>query len=57
MIDRQHPILSVRPQCELAGLNRATFYRQPRDETPVNLRVRRVIDENIHERPSTDTEK
>lgn len=51
MIENQHPILSVRRQCELVGLNRATFYRQPRGETPFNLRVMRVIDEEYTRAP------
>ena len=45
MIDVNHPLLSVRRQCELVGLNRATFYRQPGSETPLNLRLMREIDE------------
>jgi len=45
MIDVNHPLLSVRRQCELVGLNRATFYRQPGSETPLNLRLMWEIDE------------
>jgi putative transposase len=45
MIEANHPVLSVRRQCELVGLNRATFYRQPNGETPLNLRLMRLIDE------------
>jgi putative transposase len=45
MIEPGHPVLSVRRQCELVGLNRATFYRQPSGETPLNLRLMRLIDE------------
>jgi putative transposase len=45
MIEVGHPLLSVRRQCELVGLNRATFYRQARGETPMNLRLMRLIDE------------
>jgi putative transposase len=45
MIDNNHPQLSVRRQCELVGLNRATFYRQPLGETPFNLQLMREIDE------------
>jgi putative transposase len=45
MIEPGHPELSVRRQCELVGLNRATFYRQPSGETPLNLCLMRLIDE------------
>lgn len=45
MIETRHPTLSVRRQCELVGLNRATFYYQPSGETPLNLRLMRLIDE------------
>jgi putative transposase len=45
MIETGHPLLSVRRQCELVGLNRATFYRPPSGETPLNLRLMRLMDE------------
>lgn len=44
MIDRHHPTLSLRRQCELLGLNRATFYREPASETALNLELMRLID-------------
>lgn len=44
MIEPGHPKISVRRQCELVGLNRATFYRQPSGETPLNLRLMGLID-------------
>jgi len=45
MIKASHPLLSIRRQCELVGLNRASFYRQPNGETPMNLQLMREIDE------------
>jgi putative transposase len=51
MIDTQHPQLSVRRQCELVGLSRATFYRQARGETPFNLCLMRMIDEEYTRAP------
>jgi putative transposase len=51
MIETGHPSLSVRRQCELVGLNRATFYRQPSGETPLNLRLMRLIDEEYTRTP------
>jgi putative transposase len=51
MIETEHPPLSVRRQCELVGLNRAPFYRQPRGETPTNLELMRLIDETYTRTP------
>ena len=45
MVESNHPKLSIRRQCELVGLNRATFYRRPSGETPMNLQLMREIDE------------
>ena len=45
MIESQHPDLSIRRQCQLIGLNRATFYREPVGETALNLHLMRLIDE------------
>lgn len=44
MIERDHPLLSIRRQCKLLGLSRATFYREPASETPLNLELMRLID-------------
>ena len=51
MIETNHPQLSVRRQCELVGLSRATFYRQPSGETPFNLHLMRLIDEEYTRTP------
>ena len=45
LVDADHAELSVRRQCELLGLNRATFYYQPASATPESLRLMRLIDE------------
>ncbi len=37
--------MSVRRQCELIGLNRSSLYDEPAGETPENLRLMRLIDE------------
>ena len=39
-----HPTLSVRRQCDLLGLNRASLYYQGATETTENLRLMRLID-------------
>jgi putative transposase len=51
MIETSHPILSIRRQCDLIGLNRATFYRKPAGETALNLALMRVIDEQYTRTP------
>ena len=33
MVDAHHPTLSIRRQCQLLDLNRATFYRPPASES------------------------
>ena len=51
MIDTDHPTLSIRRQCELVGLNRSTFYWEPVDESPLNLQLMRLIDEEYTRAP------
>ena len=40
-----HSTLSIRQQCELIGLKRATLYAKPQGETALNLHLMRLIDE------------
>ena len=51
MIDRDHTEISIRRQCELLGLNRATFYYQPASETPENLMLMALIDKQYTQTP------
>ena len=51
MIDPDHKRLSIRRQCELVSISRASFYRQPAGENPENLELMRVIDEAFMEMP------
>ena len=44
LIEVGHPTLSVRRQCELLDLNRASLYYQAATETTENLRLMRLID-------------
>jgi putative transposase len=50
-IEPAHPELSIRRQCELLELNRATFYLQPASESPENLALMRRIDEQYLRTP------
>jgi putative transposase len=45
LIEAGHSALSVRRQCELLGLNRSSLYYEPASETPEDLRLMRLIDE------------
>lgn len=51
MIEPNHMHLSVRQQCELIGLNRATYYYVPATESPLNLELMRLIDEQYMRTP------
>ena len=50
-VDWDHPRLSVRQQCELLGLHRATAYYNPVGETEENLCLMRRIDEQYLQTP------
>jgi putative transposase len=51
LIEPTHPHLSIRRQCALLGLNRATFYYTPVPEDPYNLELMRRIDQQYLETP------
>lgn len=46
-----HPELSIRRQCELLELNRATYYYVSATESPLNLELMRLIDEQYLRTP------
>ena len=51
MIEPEHPQLSIVRQCELVSISRSAFYYQPAGETPLNLALMRLIDEQFLETP------
>ena len=51
LIEPAYPGLSVTRQCELLGVTRSTFYREPAPETKANLTLMRLIDEQFLESP------
>ena len=51
LIEAGHAQLSVRRQCELLGLNRSTFYYEAAAETPENLRLMRLLDQEYTAHP------
>jgi len=51
LIDLAHPTFSIRRQCELVGLARSSLYYQPATESPLNLELMRLIDEQYLKTP------
>jgi len=51
LVEPDHLELSVRRQCELLGLNRATLYYEPTTETALNLQLMRLMDEQYLKMP------
>jgi putative transposase len=51
MIEPHYPRLTIRRQCELIGIGRSTFYAPAAAETPLNLSLMRLIDEQFLETP------
>jgi putative transposase len=50
-VERDHPELSVRRQCELLGVNRASLYYEPAGESEENLQLMRLLDEQYTKTP------
>ena len=50
-MERGHPDLSVRRQCELLGVNRAGLYYEPVGESEENLLLMRLLDEQYTRAP------
>ena len=51
MVDPQHSALSITRQCRLVSIARSSFYYEGRGESPLNLRLLRLIDEQFLETP------
>lgn len=51
LIEADHADLSIRRQCELLGLSRASYYYEAATETSDNLHLMRVIDEQYLKTP------
>jgi putative transposase len=51
LIERDHPQISIRRQCELIGLNRSSLYYEPAGESEYNLLLMRLIDEQYTRTP------
>src|SRR4051812_34466253 len=51
LVERGHPDISVRRQCELLGVNRSGLYYEPLGESEENLRLMRLLDEQYTRTP------
>lgn len=51
LLEPDHPTISVRRQCALLGLNRASYYYQAQPIDPLNLDLLRRIDQQYMETP------
>jgi len=51
MIETNNPKISLRQQCSLVGLSRATYYWQPAGESELNLKLVRMIDQEYTRTP------
>ena len=52
LIDREHPQLSIRRQCQLLDVNRNRLVEKPRVPVAEQLRLRRAIDEIFMQHPA-----
>ena len=50
-MDRDHPEISIRRQCQLLGVNRSGLYYQPLGESEESLLLMRLMDEEYTRRP------
>ena len=51
MIEPGHGQISIRRQCELLGLARASYYYQPAAQSALNLLLMRLLDEQYLKTP------
>ena len=51
LIEEDHPQLSVRRQCVLVGLPRSSLYYHPQGESPENVQLMRLLDEQYPATP------
>jgi len=57
MIEHHHHLLSIRRQCELLGLGRSSYYRQPAAESDENLELMKLVDQEYTAHPFYGTRK
>jgi len=51
LVEPDYAEISIRRQCELLGVSRASWYYEPAGESEENLRLMRLIDEQYMRAP------
>jgi putative transposase len=51
IVEAKHPRLSIAKQCDLLSISRSSFYYEELGESPLNLKLMRLIDEQFLETP------
>ena len=51
LVDGSHPRLGIVRQCELVGIARSSYYYMGKGETPLNLELMRIMDEQFLKTP------
>lgn len=57
LVEPGHPEISIRRQCDLLGVNRASWYYEPAEETAENGKLMRLIDEQYTRYPFFGTRR
>ena len=57
LVDPDHSQISLRRQCELVGLSRTGYYYQPVCESPLNLLLMRLLDQQYTQTPFYGTRR
>ena len=54
MINKQHPKLAIKSQCQLLSISRSSVYRQAKGESDYNLELMRLMGlMPIYQKPNT----
>ena len=51
MVEPSHKQLSIKTQCQLLSISRSGWYYDPKGETPLTLKLMRLIDEQFGATP------
>lgn len=56
LVEKSHPKLSVRKQCDLLSVNRNRLYYHPVGESELNLRIMAIMDKHLTDHPTEGVE-
>jgi putative transposase len=57
LIEPDHPSLSMRTQCKLLGVARSSLDYVPVAESPINIQIKRILDETYMIDPSVGSRR